>query len=398
MASAVRALLPRQSPDNTDEFLNLLSDPFSTEIQANSIYAALVWSFAVSGGLFALFILLRPRNSAVYAPRAKHADEKHAPLPLEKKPFSWIKAITHVPEQELVKKIGLDAVIFLRFIRMLRNVFLVFSIIGLGIFIPLNVVGGHPAYDSYGDVATLLKFTPQYIYGDKFWAYVICAYVFQIILCGFIWWNYRAVLTLKRAWFNSSDYQSSLHSRTLLLTHVPKKLQSDSGLVEIIDKMKASDDSPRTAIARNVHNLPQLIEEHDEAVQQLEGHLATYLADPSKLPEKRPTCTPAKKDRKLLAGGEKKIDAIDYLSVKIKKLSFEIYEARQAVDRRDVMPYGFASFPHIEDAHSVAHYARTHRKKGKDANVRLAPKPNDLLWQNLPMSRATRRSRAFWDG
>lgn len=70
-----------------------------------------------------------------------------------------------MPEQELVKKIGLDAVIFLRFIRMLRNVFLVFSIIGLGIFIPLNVVGGHPAYDSYGDVATLLKFTPQYIYG-----------------------------------------------------------------------------------------------------------------------------------------------------------------------------------------------------------------------------------------
>jgi len=162
--------------------------------------------------------------------------------------------------------------------------------------------------------------------------------------------------------------------------------------------MKVSDDTPRTAIARNVHNLPQLIEEHDAAVQQLEGHLAQYLADPSKLPEKRPTCKPAKKDRKLLAGGEKKIDAIDYLSVKIKKLSFEIYEARQAVDRRDVMPYGFASFPHIEDAHSVAHYARTHHKKGKDANVRLAPKPNDLLWQNLPMSRATRRNRAFWDG
>ena len=62
-----------------------------------------------------------------------------------------------------------------------------------------------------------MKFTPQYIFGRKFWAFVLCSYLFQGTVCFFLWWNYRAVYRLKRAYFNSRDYQASLHSRTLLV-------------------------------------------------------------------------------------------------------------------------------------------------------------------------------------
>jgi hypothetical protein len=63
---------------------------------------------------------------------------------------------------------------------------------------------------------------------------------------------------------------------------------------------------------------------------------------------------------------------------------------------RNPMSYGFASYTHIEDAHAVAY---TTRKKGPGGcDVYLAPKPHDLLWQNLSMSRNTRRIRKFWDG
>lgn len=63
---------------------------------------------------------------------------------------------------------------------------------------------------------------------------------------------------------------------------------------------------------------------------------------------------------------------------------------------RNPMNYGFASYTHIEDAHAVAYATR---KKGPGGcDVYLAPKPHDLLWQNLAMSRKTRRMRRFWDG
>ena len=230
----------------TDKFLDLIADPFQGEvstntccveplrtsylpifqIQENSIYAAIVYSFVISGLLVVVFCFLRPRNSRVYAPRAKHADEKHRPLPLDKKPFSWLDAVKNVKEQELVDTIGLDAVVFLRFLRMIRDIFMVLTVVGVGILIPVNVVGGSPLYKQWKEIPTLMKFTPQYIFGRKFWAYVVVAYLIQGVVCFFLWLNYRAILKLRRAYFNTQEYKSSLHSRTLLvsLVTVVKKL------------------------------------------------------------------------------------------------------------------------------------------------------------------------------
>jgi hypothetical protein len=127
-----------------------------------------------------------------------------------------LKAIKDVKEQDLVDKIGLDAVLFLRFLRMIRNIFAVLSVIGCGILIPVNVVGAS-SYDKWSNIPTLMKFTPQYIDRTKFWAFVIMAYLFQGTFCGFIWWNYKAVFKLRRAYFDSAEYKASLHSRTLLV-------------------------------------------------------------------------------------------------------------------------------------------------------------------------------------
>lgn len=158
--------------------------------------------------------------------------------------------------------------------------------------------------------------------------------------------------------------------------------------------MRQIDDTPRTAIARNVKELPKLIEHHEEAVRELEKVLARYLSNPNRLPSKRPVCKVAKEDR--ATHGKEKVDAIDYLTDRIKKLEKMIKEVRENVDMRNPMSFGFASYAHIEDAHAVAYAAR---KKGPGGcNVYLAPKPQDLLWQNLPMSRRKRRLRAFWDG
>jgi hypothetical protein len=115
-----------------------------------------------------------------------------------------------------------------------------------------------------------MKLTPQYIFGPKFWAHVAMAYIFQGTVCFFVWWNYRKVYDLRRAYFNSADYQASLHSRTLLLTHIPKSSRTDAGIVDLLRTDEWSPDVPRSAIGRNVKDLPELIRAHDRAVRELE--------------------------------------------------------------------------------------------------------------------------------
>lgn len=119
----------------------------------------------VALGLTLLFSLVRPRHRLVYAPKTKHADEAHAPPPLGNGFFSWIKPVTTTKEAYLMDRIGLDAVLFLRFTRMLRNIFLVFGVVGLAIMLPVNVVQTSKSSNG-GDIGALLRMVSSAFLGN----------------------------------------------------------------------------------------------------------------------------------------------------------------------------------------------------------------------------------------
>lgn len=167
---------------------------------------------------------------------------------------------------------------------------------------------------------------------------------------------------------------------------------SDEGIGRLIDDVVPTSSFSRTAIARNVKELPELIEQHSKTVRELEKYLARYLKNPNNLPPKRPMCKPSKKDPSWgsYTKGEK-VDAIEYLTGRIKELEIEIKEVRMTIDSRNPLPYGFASFESIEETHSIAFAAK--KKHPQGTIIALAPRPNDIIWKNLPLSRSQRRRR-----
>ena len=340
-----------------------------------------------------LFSVIRPHNAAVYAPKVKHADHKHAPPAIGRGVFSWVPPVLKTKEDVLVEKIGLDAAIFLRFTRMCRNILLVLSVLGCGILIPVHLA----LSDRFGVSGNLdidqvfLYMSPQNLFGGSYWSHVAVSYLFDFIIMYFLWSNYRAIVRLKRNYFLSQEYQNSLHSRSIWLVDIPSKNRSDEGILRIADSVEQTAGIPRAAIARNVKELPKLIKEHTEMVKQLESVLAKYLKNPDSLPATRPMTKPSKKDHR--AQGRNKVDAIDYLTERIKLLEIEIKDVRESLDKRNPMPYGFATYDRIDEASRVAMAARGKRPLGAD--VRLAPKPSDLIWDNLALSRSTRRSRSI---
>jgi calcium permeable stress-gated cation channel len=220
---------PRDS--STDEFLTLIAKPFNNQVNAQIPYQSgiilsicqitgqsLIAAVGTSIGFTALiaiaFSFLRPYNSVVYAPKLKHADDKHAPPPLGRGVFAWVTPVLRTTEKDIISQVGLDATIFLRFLRMCRNMFIAITALGCGIIIPINLTMSV----SYKDEPSwVLLVTPLNTYGEANWALVVCAWLFNIVIAGFLWWNYRIVLKLRRQYFDSPEYQNSLHARTLMV-------------------------------------------------------------------------------------------------------------------------------------------------------------------------------------
>lgn len=157
--------------------------------------------------------------------------------------------------------------------------------------------------------------------------------------------------------------------------------------MRLTDEVNPTASVPRAAIGRNVKELPKLIREHEERVRQLEEVLAKYFKHPDRLPAKRPTCRPSKKFKGDHTAG--KVDAIEYLTDRIRDLEVEIKFVRESIDQRNAMSYGFVSWDYIEHAHTVAFTARN--KHPQDTSIGIAPRPNDIIWENLSLTRANRR-------
>lgn len=201
----------------------------SCQLTSESIWASIGTSIGFTILLAIGFSFLRPYNSVVYAPKLKHADEKHAPPPMGKGLFAWVSPLVKTNEQDLIVQVGLDATIFLRFTRMCRNIFLALTVIGCGILLPTYLVAGGKVDSAWKAAPIFSKLTPLYTYGEPNWAQVAVAWLFDIVICGLLWWNYRAVLKLRRQYFDSQEYQQSLHARTLMVrVSIPEHLVPNS--------------------------------------------------------------------------------------------------------------------------------------------------------------------------
>jgi hypothetical protein len=178
-------------------------------------------SLGISLLIFLGWCLIRPYNAVVYAPKLRHADEQHAPPQIEKGWFSWFRPLVKCHEPDLVNKIGLDAIIFLRFLRMCRTIFFFLGIIGCLVMIPVNITcnlkNQWALAGSSSSARWFILMTPNYTWGSCMWAHVLIAWIFDFIIMYFLWRNYGAVLKLRRNYFESAEYQASVYSRTLMV-------------------------------------------------------------------------------------------------------------------------------------------------------------------------------------
>ncbi|KAF8526059.1 DUF221-domain-containing protein [Hysterangium stoloniferum] len=339
-----------------------------------------VWSSLVT---VIVFNVLRPRNKMVYQPKVKyHVGDKQPPQ-ISNGIFSWIPPLIHSKEPYLLEKIGLDAVVFLRFLRLLRYLFLVIAFLTCAVLLPINVKYNLDRIDRK-DRDALTMLTIRDVRGRRLFVHIGAEYLITGLVMFFVHINWRAVLRLRHAYFRSPEYTESFYARTVLVQRVPKQMQSDDGLKSLFASLNVPYPATSVHIARRVGRLPELIKYHNDAVRDLEGILVRYLRGGS-IGKKRPT---VRIGGFLGIGGTKK-DAIDFYTNRIQNADRSIQEARAqiAASQGKAENYGFASMAAVPYAHIVAYALRNKRPKG--TRIESAPNPKDIIWENLNASEAT---------
>lgn len=202
--------------------------------------------------------------------------------------------------------IGLDAVAFLRFLKMFRHLFSCIAVILCAVLIPINVVFNLKNVASKDrDILSML--TIRDVSGNILGVHVAMSYVVTAFVMFFVYINWVQIVRLRHDWFRSPEYAKSFYARTLAVMHVPKKLQSDEGIRSIFESVQVPYPTTSVHINRRVENLPHMIEKHNDVVRELEHILVRYLRG-GKIAKERPTIR--------LGGfwgmGGKKVDAIDF--------------------------------------------------------------------------------------
>jgi hypothetical protein len=292
--------------------------------------------------------------------------------------LGWLPPLIHTKEPELLDKIGLDAVAFLRFGRLMRWLFSGIAIICCALLVPINIVYNLKNVPAKGrDILSML--TIRDVGGSFLYAHVVATYLITFLIIYAVNHHWVQMVKLRHAWFRSPEHLQSFYARTLQVLHVPKKHQTDEGLRAVFESVKVPYPTTSVHIGRKVGKLPELIEYHNQTVREFEEILVKYLKN-GKIRPKRPmirvggTCG---------CGGVKK-DAIDFYTAKLKRTEAAIEEYRAQIDTRKAENYGFASMAAVPYAHIVARMLSGKHPKG--TTIDLAPNPKDIVWENLNKS------------
>jgi len=383
-------------------------DAHSTTNQ--TFLSALVLTSLIGGAQIVGFIILRRYFRKVYQPRSYLPQPSKRSEPLSPGWLSWIPQIIMADEEQIIHHNGLDAYCFLRFLRLLLNIFTPIFILSWTILLPVYSV------NSGGNKTGLDQFT----YGNiglneqvRLTAPLVLAYAFTFYVIYLLKVEIEAFIKKRQAFLTCSSYRIRPESRTVLLTGIPNDLLDPDALRRFADHLPGG--AHRIWVARDIKDLPDIYERQQNAFSKLEGAYASLISTVHKahkksqknskgVPEvmedgqewskyiprsKRPTHRLG-----FLGLVGKKVDSIDWASEEVLQTAKELSDRRAHMEDYQPVNAAFIEFNNLMAAHlfaqSLAHHTPL-KMNGKWLDVAS----EDVIWANLNMNPLQQRIRAL---
>ncbi|KTW29166.1 hypothetical protein T552_01123 [Pneumocystis carinii B80] len=398
---------------------------------------AFITSLSVNFVMFTIqvagFFILRNFLHRVYEPRSVIKI-----LPSEKKvrspPRSFLKLfrlLYQTRPEHIIKKSGLDAYFFLRFLRMCIILFTFSLLVIWPILLPINSVDGiDKTYNrkprgldkfSFGNIS------PKHI--NKYWAHLVLAYLFVCVTCYLIYYELKHFIQIRQAYLSSPQHRNTTSATTVLITTVPDEYLDVGKLKELFSIYPGG--VKNVWINRDFSPLLEQIEKRDIISQQLEEAETCLIRNALKSSKKKKIEKEMKKSNyesvqyvdsiehskglvyKYVSYKKrpkhrlplfswfislpligKKVDTINWCISELKKLNPEILEQQKHPEKFKQMNSVFIQFNEQISAHLACQNILHHNA------LHMTPKylhisPRDIIWDNLQLKWWDRLIRAI---
>ncbi|KAI5067274.1 hypothetical protein GOP47_0017802 [Adiantum capillus-veneris] len=288
--------------------------------------------------------------------------------------LNWTRDALHMPEPELIEHAGFDSAIFLRIYILGLKIFIPLMFMGFIVLVPINATGDNLSTKDIGHIDIgLLSVTNVPAGSQRLWAHVTMAYVFAAWVCAMLYIEYKTVTLMRLNFHDAQDRRPDQF--TVLVRNIPSDPDESRTLhVEHFFRVNHPDYYLSHQMVRNANALAKLVKKKES----LQNWLTYYQNKLSRNPEVRPR---TKIGFCGLRG--RQVDAVDWYSTAVEKLSMEILKERERVmdDPKAVLPVAFVSF---KGRWGAAVAAQTQQTKNPTVwFTDWAPEPSDVYWPNL---------------
>ncbi|KAF9388213.1 hypothetical protein CPB97_001441 [Podila verticillata] len=198
----------------------------------------------------------------LYSPRCRLQVNPSPPMSL--KFLGWIHPTIKIPEEFYISNVGLDAVMFLRFLKMCLQ-FCVFNAVVVGtILLPIH----YTASEVYSEVPRMsILNVPND--SNVLWAHVFLTYLVTVTWMFLLFKNYWQWMDLRREYTLQRIRQGEIAERSIFVSRLPSNLRSDAALKQYFESLKMGPVDTATVV-QHCGRLSQKIDRRESALNMLE--------------------------------------------------------------------------------------------------------------------------------
>ncbi|XP_023519309.1 calcium permeable stress-gated cation channel 1-like [Cucurbita pepo subsp. pepo] len=292
--------------------------------------------------------------------------------------LNWMPEAIRMPEPELIDHAGLDSAVYLRIYLIGLKIFVPIAFLAWAVLVPVNYTD---------DNLSIAKVTANVTASDidklsisnipaksqRFWSHLVMAYAFTFWTCYVLMKEYGKIASL-RLQFLASEKRRPDQFTVLVRNVPPDPDESVSELVEHFFLVNHPGHYLTHQVVRDANKLAKLVKKKKKAQNWLDYYQLKY--------SRNSTIRPLKKTGFLGLWG-KKVDAIEFQTAEIERLSIEIASERKRIsdDPKSIMPAAFVSF---KSRWGAAVCAQTQQSRNPTIWLtEWAPEPRDVYWENL---------------
>ncbi|KAL1879407.1 hypothetical protein VTK73DRAFT_6939 [Phialemonium thermophilum] len=297
-------ILPRASASNSPNGEGSAQE--SSGITLVAFFTALATSLVVFAVQIGFFLLLRNKLARIFKPKTYLVPERERTESPPVSPWGLVFALMKYDDREIIKKCGLDAYFFLRYLQTLLVIFIPIAVIVIPILIPINYVGGlgHSLLTNATDgsdsshvtgLDTLAWGNVAPAHQGRRWAHLLLALGVIVWVCYVFFAELRVYIKVRQDHLTSAEHRLRASANTVLVSNIPSKWYTEEALRGLFDVFPGG--IRNIWLTRDLTALLKKIHRRDAIHKQLEA-AETELIRTAKKKQLKARATEEKKARR----------------------------------------------------------------------------------------------------